>query len=217
VGVSIRDAVASLRSPAANEHKELSMTLSRPMQFGVLGVLALLMILTRGQHFASVDALPSASWAVFFLAGVFFRPPWAVGALIAIASAIDLAALESGKITQWCLSPAYWATMLAYLALWFSGRVYARLYHRDRIATLLPLGVALIATALLAYCISGGGFYFFSGRYPDSSLAGFGERLLHYYPPSLGNLALYVGAAAAVYAVARLIQRNGLQAQPAAR
>ena len=31
--------------------------------------LALLMAMTRGQHFATLN-LPSASWAVFFLAGV---------------------------------------------------------------------------------------------------------------------------------------------------
>ncbi|MGB2130126.1 MAG: hypothetical protein ACPHXW_01795, partial [Marinobacterium sp.] len=40
-----------------------------------LGLIVLL-ALTRGQHFASVDHLPSASWAVFFLAGVFLRPLW---------------------------------------------------------------------------------------------------------------------------------------------
>ena len=43
-------------------------------QWALLAVLVALMMLTRGQHFASLDALPSASWAVFFLAGVLVRP-----------------------------------------------------------------------------------------------------------------------------------------------
>ena len=43
--------------------------LSPRAQLAVGIALAVLMAMTRGQHFASVN-LPSASWAVFFLAGV---------------------------------------------------------------------------------------------------------------------------------------------------
>jgi hypothetical protein len=46
--------------------------------------LAALMICTRGQHFVSVNALPSASWAVFFLAGVMLRPTCIFAALFAL-------------------------------------------------------------------------------------------------------------------------------------
>lgn len=168
-------------------------------RFTALG-LALLMILTRGQHFASVDALPSASWAIFFLAGVLLRPwAWFV-ALFALASALDLISLQSGTISQWCMSPAYWALVPAYGALWGAGRVYARL-HREQISTLLPLAACLLAGATLAYLCSGGGFYFLAGRYPDATLAGFLPRIAEYLPRHLGNLGLYVGFAAAVYAL----------------
>lgn len=177
------------------------MNLSRPLQFGAFCALALLMLVTRGHHFASVDALPSASWAVFFLAGV-FAPAWAFIALFAEASILDLAALESGTVTQWCLSPAYWALVPAYGSLFFAGRLYRRL-HRDELRTLLPLASTLVAGGFVAYLCSGGGFYFFSGRYPDASLAEFGARIAQYYPHSTSVMAVYVLVAALVYVALR--------------
>jgi len=163
--------------------------------------LAALMIATRGQHFASVDALPSASWAVFFLAGALLRPMWALPALFVLSSLLDFASLATGTITDWCLSPAYWAVALAYAALWLGGALYARM-HRDRWSTVPKLALMLVATASIAYLISKGGFYFFSGRYPDATVSGFIARIPQYYPRSLGTLAGYVGVAFLVRAVA---------------
>lgn len=176
---------------------------SRAAQIGVGLALAVLMICTRGQHFASVDALPSASWAVFFLAGALLRPGWSFPALFLLSSALDLGSLAQGRITDWCLSPAYWALAFAYGALWFGGRIYARA-HRDAWNAVPRLALVLLATSVAAYLVSKGGFYFLSGRYPDASLAGFLERVPQYYPRSLGTLAGYVGAGFAVYALVRL-------------
>lgn len=171
------------------------------LQIIVGGALAALMIATRGQHFASVDALPSASWAVFFLAGVLLRPMWTLPALFVLSSLLDVASLATGAITDWCLSPAYWAVALAYAALWFGGTLYAGA-HRDRWATVPRLALSLVATASVAYLISKGGFYFLSGRYPDPTLTGFLARIPQYYPRSLGTLAGYVGVAFVVRAIA---------------
>ncbi|MEI2454086.1 hypothetical protein [Lysobacter firmicutimachus] len=177
---------------------------SRSAQIGVGLALAVLMICTRGQHFASVDALPSASWAVFFLAGAMLRPAWGFPALFLLSSLLDLGSLAQGRITDWCLSPAYWALAFAYGALWFGGRIYARA-HRDAWSAVPRLAWVLLATSAVAYLISKGGFYFLSGRYPDASLAGFLERVPQYYPRSLGALAGYVGAGFAAYSLARLV------------
>ena len=185
--------------------------LSRNSQLLIGLSLGALMIATRGQHFASVNALPSASWAIFFLAGVFLRPLWAAGALFALATVLDLSSLQSGTITDWCMSPAYWALVPAYGALWFAGRLYAR-HHRDHVATLLPLGLCVIGGASAAYLCSGGGFYFFSGRYPEPSLMGFVSRIQYYLPKNLGNLAIYLGFAVAVYALCRSITRQNAAA-----
>jgi len=178
---------------------------SRNAQIAAALALAALMVCTRGQHFATVDALPSASWAVFFLAGALLRPAWLFPAFFVLSSLLDLASLALGRVTDWCLSPAYWALALAYGALWWGGRVYARM-HRDRVATVPVLALTLLGTSVVAYLISKGGFYFLSGRYPDASWIGFLDRIPHYYPRAFGTLAGYVGAGFAVYAVARLFE-----------
>ncbi|MCH9829269.1 MAG: hypothetical protein K0U79_16185 [Gammaproteobacteria bacterium] len=172
-------------------------------QWIIAVLLAALMLLTRGEHFASVHALPSASWAVLFLAGFYLRPLWAVPALFALGSLIDLGSLAAGTISDWCLSPAYWALLLAYTALWGGGRLLRRHSH-GRAADLLVLALALAGSALLGYLCSGGGFYFFSGRYEDASLIGFGERILRYYPGKLAHLSAYVGLAALIELALRL-------------
>lgn len=164
--------------------------------------LAALMICTRGQHFASVDALPSASWAVFFLVGALLRPVWALPLFFALSTSLDLLSLASGTISDWCLSPAYWALAMAYTVLWFGGRAYAR-GHREDWRALPRLALVLLATASVAYLVSKGGFHFFSGRHPDPTFANFVARIPRYYPPALGTLAGYVGIAMALRLLCR--------------
>lgn len=176
-----------------------SLPLVSPRAQIVVGVaLAVLMIATRGQHFASIDRLPSASWAVFFIAGAMLRPMWMLPLLFVLASLLDIVSLASGTIGDWCLSPAYWALAPAYATLWLAGNFYARI-HLDRWSTLPRLALVLALAAFVAYACSGGGFYFFSGRYPEPTLAGFAGRIARYYPRSLGTLACYVGAAFALW------------------
>ena len=135
-------------------------------------VLAALLAMTRGHHFGDLN-LPSASWAVFFLAGV--------------------------------LLPAY-------AALWFGGRVYAG-WHRDDLAAPPRLLACLLASSFACHLLSSGGFWFFSGRYPEATLAGFLPRIATYYPQSLQALALYVGAAVLLLAAAHAWkQARGVEA-----
>lgn len=180
-----------------------SLPLSSPRAQILVGVaLAALMIATRGQHFATIDRLPSASWAIFFLAGALLRLMWMLPLLFVLASLLDIVSLASGTIGDWCLSPAYWALAPAYATLWLAGHFYARI-HRDRWTTLPRLALVLAVAAFATYVFSGGGFYFFSGRYPDPTLAGFAARIGQYYPRSLGTLAGYVGTAFALLAIVR--------------
>jgi hypothetical protein len=164
--------------------------------------LAALMIATRGQHFASVEALPSASWAVFFLAGALLRPMWALPVFFVLATALDLGSYAAGTISDWCLSPAYWALAFAYATLWLGGHVYRGL-HVDDWRMVPRLALVLVATASVTYLLSKGGFWFFSGRHPDPTLQGFIARIPAYYPRSLGTLAGYVGIAFALRAAWR--------------
>ena len=175
-------------------------------QWALLAVLAALMILTRGQHFASLDALPSASWAVFFLAGVLVRPLWAFPALFGLAFGLDAAAVGWAGVSDHCFTPAYAALVPAYGSLWLAGQ------HRDRLASLRPLALSVGSGALVCYLFSGGGFYFFSGREAAPSLSGFVPRVVEYLPRYVSSLSLYVGVAALVYALQQRLRHADTEA-----
>ncbi|KEA65132.1 Optional hypothetical component of the B12 transporter BtuM [Marinobacterium lacunae] len=171
--------------------------------------LILLMAVTRGQHAATIDALPSASWAVFFLAGVFLRPRWMFPLLFLQAVALDVISLggftEAAK--HHCVSPAYAMLLPAYATLWFGGRLYSRI-HRDSWMTLAPLVGILLVSAFVSNLFSSGGYYYFSGVYTDPTLSGLWGRIELYLPPRLLTLFGYVGA------VGGLIQLMILSARP---
>lgn len=178
-------------------------------QLSVGIAIAALMAMTRGQHFASVD-LPSASWTVFFLAGVLLRPKWVFPALFLEATLLDLAAVQWAGISDWCMSPAYWMLVPAYGSLWLGGRLYAR-WHRDQASSLATLALCAMVGGFVCYLFSGGGFLYFSGHYPEPSLTLLAERVGVYYPRYLTNLALYLGTAAVIFSGLRAwnAQREG--------
>ncbi|MFN3751213.1 MAG: hypothetical protein ACK4SR_07550 [Thiobacillus sp.] len=170
-----------------------------PRQQIAIGLaLALLMFLTRSHHWAGIHSLPDASWAIFFLLGVYVRALWVVPVLIAASVVIDYVAITWGGVSDFCVSPAYWLLIPAYAVLFAGGRFYAR-GHRLSVTGLLRLaGVALVVVAV-AQLLTTGGFYFFSGRFAEPTLAGLVLRLEKYFLPMLGTFALYVGLAAALH------------------
>ncbi|MFA4432872.1 hypothetical protein P2B10_01330 [Xanthomonas perforans] len=165
--------------------------------------LAGLMVCARGEHFANVDALPTASWAVFFLAGALLRPLWMLPLLFGIVSLLDLIGLASGSSSDWCLSPAYWALALAYAALWWGGLLFASQLQREAWRRVTGPLLALLISGSAAYVLSKAGFYFLSGRYPHATLSGFIARVPADYPHALATLAGYIGLAFALLAAHR--------------
>jgi hypothetical protein len=183
-------------------------TLSRRLQLLIALLLAGLLFATRFQPWASYISLPGASWAVFFLAGVYLPPAPAFAALFTLGWLIDLAPhLASGAslaetlsgARAFCLTPAYFFLLPAYGALTLAGRWYAA-HHRDEADTLLRLTAAVIGGAAICELISSGSFYFFSGRFAEPTLLEFGARLAKYFPAYLGSMAFYVALAAFVHA-----------------
>lgn len=177
--------------------------------------LALLLIFTRGQHFSNLHNLPSASWAVFFLAGVCLRPVWVLPGLISMAWSLDLAAYIWGGANGYCLTPAYIFLLPAYGALWFGGRWYSG-RHRFEWRTLMPLSVSVLASAIVCKLFSSGGFYFFSGRFAEPTVSEFGARLLKYFPGSLYALVFYLSIAALAYVLFALGDGSGRRRNAAA-
>ena len=165
--------------------------------------LALLMAATRGHHFGTLEHLPSASWAVFFLAGFSLSSRWVFPALLAEAALLDFAAITWGGVDGFCVSPAYGFLVPAYGVLWGAGRWYAA-RHQEKIVTLLPLAGSLVLGTALCEVISSGGFYFFSGRFEVTSLEQFVPRIGAYYPGAFSSVLFYVAIAGAIHTLLRL-------------
>lgn len=176
------------------------LTLSKTNQLFVGVILAALVIATRGHHFASINNLPSASLAVFFLAGLYLRPAWVFPALLALCAGLDYAAVTVGGVSSFCVTPAYGFLLPAYGVVWLAGRWFAKRYSFSTSA-LLPLVGSVAVAAAVSELFSSGGFYFFGGRYADPTLAVFGERLMKYFPHQLENLGFWLGIALAVHVV----------------
>jgi hypothetical protein len=182
--------------PNEEDHSMLPLSARRQLLVGL--ILVATMAATRVQHAGILGHLPDASWALFFLAGVYLRPTWAFGLLLGEAVMLDFAAVTWGGVSSFCITPAYALLVPAHGVLWFAGRWYAR-HHHAAWSSLLPLGASVLAATALAEIIASGGFYIFSGRFADPSLAGLGSRLIEYFPSSLEATALYVGLAALVH------------------
>jgi hypothetical protein len=186
--------------------------LNQRQQLAVGVVLAAFMAFTRSHHFAGLHHLPDASWAVFFLAGLYLRPAWTFPALCVLAATSDTIAISWGGVSSFCVSPAYAMLLPAYGALWMAGRWYAG-RHSDSATTLLPLVLAVSAGSVTCELLSSASFYFFSGRYIDPSLTEFIPRLVKYFPHALSSLALYIGAAAIVHAALAAVNGRSAQAR----
>ena len=184
------------------------LNLTARQQISIGAALTLLMLLTRSHHWASIHSLPDASWAIFFLLGVYLRALWMVPALIAASVMIDYAAITWGGVSGFCVSPAYWLLLPAYLVLFVGGRFYA-LGHRLSLLGLFRLVSVALAVVVIAELLTSGGFYFFSGRFAEPTLVGFVPRFEKYFPHMLGTFALYLGVAAAVHvALAAAFRRD---------
>ena len=174
------------------------LNLTARQQIAISLVLVLMMLLTRSHHWASIHSLPDASWAIFFLLGIYVRALWVVPALIAASVVIDYVAITWGGVSDFCVSPAYWLLIPAYLVLFAGGRFYVRRHSLSLLGLFRLVSIAL-AVVVIAELLTSGGFYFFSGRFAEPTLAGFIPRFEQYFPRMLGTFALYLGVAAIVH------------------
>jgi hypothetical protein len=181
------------------------MNLSVRNQLTIGAGLVLLMILTREYHFSSLHSLPGASWAIFFLAGLYLRAIWPLVGLFILTWALDFSAYTWGGASSFCLTSSYVFLLPAYSALWYAGSWYAR-RHQFEWQTLLPLSLSLMTGAAACELFSSGGFYFFSGRFEETTLIEFGQRLVQYFPHYVGSLVFYIGIAAVIHTMFTFVQ-----------
>ena len=149
-----------------------------------------LMALTRVHHFGSAFTLPDASLAVFFLAGLGFSSPYLLGFLLLEAGLIDYIAINQFQVSDWCISPAYIFLIPTYAVLWFAGRYCSRfkvLNVSELTTSLILLGLA----TSVAFGISNGSFYLFSGRYADVAFGQYATSVMQYYLPYMTSALVY--------------------------
>lgn len=162
--------------------------------------LMLLMVISRGHHFESLQHLPSAALAIFFLAGLYIKRTWFFPVLLAVAALIDYMAINVGGVSSFCVTPAYSMLILAYGTMWMGGRWYSA-RHQNTWSTLIPLALSLVAAVFVSEIISSGSFYFLSDRFAETSMTEFFARLVKYSPNMLSSTAFYVGSAALIHSV----------------
>ncbi len=191
------------------------MATTQTRRLGIFLVLALVMGVTRGSiglhHF---EAFPDASWAVFFLAGLWLRGTgrWAFPLLMAEAVLVDYLVISGQGLGFWehyCVSPAYWFLLPSYGALWLGGSWLASRRPALNRSTLGLGAAALLLSENLCYLISNGSFYWLSDSVPaPRSLGAWMVNLGDWYLPFLQVTAMYVGLGALVHVLAVQLARG---------
>jgi len=176
-------------------------------RLGILLALAVVMAATRMHHslLHHFDALPDASWGIFFLAGFWLRGAgrWAFPLLMAEAVLVDYLVISGQGIDFWshyCVSVAYWFLIPSYFSLWLGGSWLAKHQAGLRLQTLGMAAVALLVSWAACYLVSNGSFYWLSNSVPlPRSFAAWFANLGDWYLPFLQTTALYVGLGAIVH------------------
>ena len=157
--------------------------------------LALAMFVTRIGHFGEYGGPPDASWAVFFLAGLWLREARLFPAFFALAWVADLVAFGLGTPTL-CYSPAYLFLIPAYGLLWWAGQAVAKAGAGWRIALAVPVAAAG------CFALANLGMYLLAPPAAPTSLAAFATQVAGWFPGYLLTMAVYTaGALAAVAAI----------------
>ncbi len=180
------------------------MSILQNKTFRIASGLVLLMAATRFNHFGSAVAVPDASYAVFFLGGLFLGRARAALAILALllleAALVDFYAINFGGISAYCVTSAYAFLVLAYGALWFAGRGYAP-HHALNGKGALGLLAAAAAAGAAAFVIANVSFYLLAGYFEQMGVWQYVASVAQYFMPYVLVTMFYVGVAFAVQAL----------------
>ncbi|WP_440874670.1 hypothetical protein [Thalassotalea sp. PLHSN55] len=167
--------------------------------FAIFAVLTLLMLATRTHHFASLNHLPSASIAIFFLAGMYLRNMKAFWFFYLLSVTIDMASSYYRGQFGDCITTSYPALVLSY-GVMFAAGFYARpnWQQKGRQINVLQVAFALFAASSIAFFISNGSYYAFSGKFPELSWAEYSARVDKYFFKYIVNPTFYVLSAVVI-------------------
>jgi hypothetical protein len=161
-------------------------------------VLALLILLTRSQHFGTPYTPPDATWGAFFLAGLFAPSALLFVVLLAVSALADQIAFASG-VSAWCVTAAYAFLVPTYGVMWLGG-YFCRSTRLLSLRGAGQLAGTLLVCSVLAFVVSSGSFFFFSGYFPTMPALEYTQRVLRYVPSYVGWASAYAlgGIAVAV-------------------
>jgi len=183
----------------------------------IFAALAALMAATRFDHFGSAVSLPDASYAIFFLGGLYMARSArtsvaAFFALIIEAGLIDFYATSIQGISDWCMTPAYWFLVPTYGSLWFFGRWFA-LRHTMEGRGLIGLALVSWAACSFAFMFSNATFYLFSEHFAAMSAAEYASRVVQYYGSYVSIALLYIACAVALHMAFDIIIKQRVDAR----
>ncbi|WP_085298869.1 hypothetical protein [Cognaticolwellia mytili] len=173
--------------------KSASQKTSMSLFVAVLAVLTLLMLATRTHHFSSLNHLPSASIAIFFLAGMYLRNIKAFWFFYIMTLTVDLASSYFRGQFGDCITTSYPALVLSYAAMFTAG-YYTRPNWQQSAwqVNIIRVALALFIASSIAFFISNGSYYALSGKFPVLSWAEYATRADKYYFKSISNPVFYV-------------------------
>ncbi len=183
----------------------------------IVAGLMLAIAATRFHHFGSAVSLPDASYAVFFLGGLylarFTRASKVIFlALLLEAGLVDYYATSVQGLSDFCITPAYWFLIAAYGSLWFAGQWFApQLVKEDHgLERKSLVGLALTAgvATSFAFLLSSGSFYLFSEHFNNMTATEYASRVLQYYGSYVSVALLYVACAVAIHMAFDIIRNK---------
>jgi len=177
---------------------------------GIFSLLSLLMIATRGNHFSTLNNLPSASTAVFFLAGMYLRNIKSFWFFYLLSITIDLTSSYFRGSFGDCLTTAYPALVFSYGVMFAIGR-YARpnWTQQNSGITVIEIAFHLMSASSIAFFISNGSYYVFSGHFTDLSWAEYSIRVNKHFFNSVSNPIFYAASAILIdWAISHLFRNE---------
>jgi hypothetical protein len=180
--------------------------------------LMLAMAATRFNHFGSAFSLPDASWAVFFMGGLYLARNVRVSIAVFIALLLQAGLMDSyvttvQGVSDWCMTPAYWFLIPTYGSLWLVGRWFA-LRHTLEGKGLVLLAVSAWAANSFAFLLSNASFYWVSGRVNEMTLSEFTSRVSEYYVSYVSMSMLYIACAVGLHMLFSMLNKSKTHPNP---
>ncbi|OKY25697.1 MULTISPECIES: hypothetical protein [Thalassotalea] len=173
--------------------KSVNTTYSKSLFIGIFITLILLMLATRTHHFSSLNHLPSASIAIFFLAGMYLRNISVFWFFYLLTVGIDLGSSYFRGQFGDCITTSYPALVLSYGVMFMVGYYTKPKWQEGSLFNnVLKVALGLFIASTIAFFISNGSYYTLSGKFTDLSWAEYATRVDKYYLRYLSNPMVYV-------------------------